>query len=319
MKARSDIENLLVNLINIESVSGNEKEIADYICTQLNDFSITKQRVAKNRYNICAKKGKTDIWLVVHMDTVPGQIPLKITEEKIYGRGSIDNKGNIAGAIIASKNLKDINLLFTVGEEVDFVGAQKANIKGKVIVMEPTEFKLRTKQCGVIVFKINTFGIQKHSSLKFTEKENANHQMIRILNKLLDFKWSNFNVGALSGGIAANVVSGKSTIECSVRPRNMNEYTNILKQLKKMNNKNIQIMNAIAPYNSSLTLLNANTEPASFFSELSFFENGVLFGVGSIKQAHTKDEYVKRSDLNNLPTKLIALINTLKTTKIGQS
>jgi LysW-gamma-L-lysine carboxypeptidase len=313
MKTKNDLEKLLINLIEIESVSGNEKKIADFICRQLTGFSITKQIISKNRYNIYAQKGKSDIWLVAHMDTVVGKVPIKITDKSIYGRGAVDNKGNIAGAITVAKNLENINLLFTVGEEVDFAGAKKAKINGKVIILEPTSLRVKLNQRGVIVFRINTFGIQQHSSLPFNEKDNANHQMIRILNKILDFSWSNFNIGALSGGNATNIISDSSTIECSVRPKNDTEYTEIMDTLKSLSkNTKIQIVNSVPPYTSSLRVENADTESVAFFSELGFFKNGVLFGVGDDKQSHTKHEHIERSELNKFPKKLIQLINEIK-------
>jgi len=320
MKTKSDIENLLIHLVKIESVSGNEKKISDFICNQLKGFRITKQKIAKNRFNIYAKKGKSDIWLMAHMDTVPGKVPIRVTNERIYGRGAVDDKGNVAGAITITRNLDDINLLFTVGEEVDFAGARKAKINGKVIVLEPTNFRIILSQRGVVIFKISTSGIQKHSSYPFLEKDNANHQMIRVLNRILDFNWSNFNIGALSGGIATNVVSDKSTVECSVRPKSLKEYKEIIAELRNLGKKtNIEMVNSTPPFISSLRPKNADLKQIAFFSELSFFKDSVLFGVGDNRQAHTKNEYIKRSDLNKFPKKILELIKELKKENLPES
>ena len=52
-------------------------------------------------------------------------------------------------------------------------------------------------------------------------------------------------------------------------------------------------------------------ETVSYLSEMSFFKKSVLFGVGSIEQAHTKDEFVLRKDLNLIEENLIDLARGL--------
>ena len=49
-----------------------------------------------------------------------------------------------------------------------------------------------------------------------------------------------------------------------------------------------------------------------YLSEMGFFKNSLLFGVGNIKQAHTKDEFVLRKDLNLLEEKLGDLIRDIQ-------
>src|SRR3989344_1921476 len=110
------IEQLLIRLIRVPSPSGQEKNIGEFIIQQLKNFKIQKQTVAKNRFNIIAKKGISKKWLVAHMDTVPGNMPIKITKDHISGRGACDNKQSIAASILVGETLDNINLLFTVGE-----------------------------------------------------------------------------------------------------------------------------------------------------------------------------------------------------------
>lgn len=307
------IEKLLVDLIKIESVSGNEKNIGEFICTVLRGFKIVRQKISKERFNIIASKGKSDLWLIAHMDTVPGVVPLKVTKDKIYGRGAVDNKGNIAGVIIAAQQLENINLLFTIGEEVDFVGAKVNNIKGKVIVMEPTNSRIKLNQCGLIVLQIITIGKQEHSSINFQESDNANHTMVRVLNQLLDYKWNGLNISPIQGGFAPNVVADKCVVNISIRPKTKKDYDKILEKLKHLSQSIfIEIKNSIPPYSSNLSIKKADIEPVSFFSELVFFQSGVLFGAGDIKQAHSKDEYIKRSELRKLPANLLDLVDKLQ-------
>src|SRR5512135_3263328 len=113
------IEKFLVQLLKINSVSGHETEIGRFLNSTLGQagFSVERQAVGHGRFNVIARKGKGGIWLVVHMDTVGGDVPVRVTSDRIYGRGAIDNKGNLAGAVMAAADMENVNLLFTVGEE----------------------------------------------------------------------------------------------------------------------------------------------------------------------------------------------------------
>ena len=43
-----------------------------------------------------------EIVLLGHMDTVPGDIPVRQEDGKLYGRGSVDAKGPLATFIVAA-------------------------------------------------------------------------------------------------------------------------------------------------------------------------------------------------------------------------
>jgi acetylornithine deacetylase len=312
MKKVTPLEKTLIDLLRIDSVTGNEAAIAEFIESQLDGFSVKRQYVTKKRFNIVARKGNSDVWMVAHMDTVPPFLPIKITADKIFGRGAIDNKGNIAGAMAAVKRIENINLLFTVGEEVDFVGAKKANIKkGVVIILEPTGFEKRLAQCGVISMNIIATGDQKHSSLLANDRESALHVMTDILHELMKKGWFRFNIGIVRGGVAENVVAGFAEANISVRPRDRAEFSEVLRIVRALKGVKVKIINQLPPFASSLPQDVGMREPVAFFSELSFFKRGVLFGAGSILQAHTPDEFILRKDLSRLPDELVRLVGQL--------
>jgi acetylornithine deacetylase/succinyl-diaminopimelate desuccinylase-like protein len=314
MKKITFIEKLLIDLLKIESVTGDEVAVATHIESELSGFRVKRQYVAKERFNIVAQKGTSDVWMVGHMDTVPPFLPIRVTTDKIFGRGAIDNKGNIAGAIVAARAMDDINLLFTVGEEVNFTGAKKARINGKMIILEPTGFKKIFAQCGAISIKIIADGEQKHSSLLVSDNESATHMLIKTLDVLMKRKWFRFNIGIINGGVAGNVVAGSAETVISMRPRTRAEFLDIIKTVRALRGVRVEILNQLPPFTSGLASdagMKGSRKPAAFFSELSFFENGILFGAGSIAQAHTPEEYILRKDLERLPGKLIKLIEQL--------
>lgn len=105
-----ETKELLKELIKIPSVTGEEKEIADFIVSKLKMFGIDEaflQPVQENRCNVIGrfkggKPGKT-ILLTGHLDVVsPGdgwtKNPFEAIEEddRIYGRGANDMKAGIA-------------------------------------------------------------------------------------------------------------------------------------------------------------------------------------------------------------------------------
>lgn len=101
------IENLLQKYIQIPSVSGNEKEAGDFIksvCKE-NGLIITDFGSNNGNYNFAASiyplsSEKPNIIFLNHLDVVPeneeskhGTFSGKIIDDKVYGRGAIDNKG----------------------------------------------------------------------------------------------------------------------------------------------------------------------------------------------------------------------------------
>jgi len=307
----TDIEKLLLEMLEIPSVSGEEKDMGDFLVSKLGDFKIKKQLIGKSRFNVIAEKGIPEIYLVVHMDTVPGDVPVKVTTDRIYGRGAIDNKGNIAGAIMAARKLENIGLIFTVGEEDDFSGAKKVVIKkGKFIIMEPTKMEVMSGQRGIIAFNIIASGVQMHSSLDFSNDKSAIYNLVKTLADFYKKKWTSFNVVITSGGEKENIVSDYAMAQASVRPKSISEYNEVIVFLKKIKEKNIsiKIRDSIRPCSSDLV---KSGKTAPFFSEMAFFKNSILFGVGDISNAHTANEYVLRKDLNKLEEKLINLINII--------
>lgn len=300
------IEKLLIQLLKIESYSGQEKKLADFVIKKLPKFKIKKQFVSKNRFNIIAKKGKSTIWLVCHLDTVKGKVPLKVFSDRIQGRGACDNKGNLAGLLMAANQLPDVNVLLTVGEEDNFIGVKKAASvisNGKFIVLEATDFKIITQQRGIITGIIETTGKESHSSLG--AENSAIHYLIDRLGGLKEKNWPLFNIGLIEGGLAENIVASRASATFTIRPKTNEESKAILKSLK---DAKITIKNNVSPFVSSLQKKINEFNLVSFFSEMAFFENSILFGAGKAQQMHSKDEFILKQDLNQLSERLVELV-----------
>ncbi len=129
----------LKKLVEIYSPSGKEEKIADFLKKEMKKlgFKVWNDPVG----NVIGEIGsdKPVILFSSHMDTVPGEIPVKIEGEKLYGRGSVDAKGSIAAMILAISN---------------FV---KKNIKGKIIFAGLVEEEISLK--GVEQLIKNQFNV----------------------------------------------------------------------------------------------------------------------------------------------------------------
>lgn len=129
------------------------------------------EKHGRERANLYAYKGKsrnTKILLTSHIDTVPPFFPYRIEGDKIYGRGTVDDKNCIAAMVVAAEELyaenkvgeDDLGLLFVVEEEVGGPGMQFANDKlgvdswETVIFGEPTEMKLGVGHKGLVFFTL---------------------------------------------------------------------------------------------------------------------------------------------------------------------
>src|ERR1700685_1480424 len=123
-------------LIDIESITGNEAAVGNYLYGELCrlGYQTKKVPVEVERFNVQAtafEQPQPAVFFSTHMDTVPPFIASSEDAGRIYGRGSCDAKGIIAAQVAAAERLRKtdvhVGLLFVVGEERDSLGAQMAN------------------------------------------------------------------------------------------------------------------------------------------------------------------------------------------------
>lgn len=214
----SELLKLHHDLIQIESISGNEHAIGQLLHEYLSarNFTVESQVVSPiaadnltpsgktvkrkhERRNLFAYRGssrQTRTILSSHMDTVPPFYPYESRpHHSIWGRGSVDDKGCMAAQIVALQALladeevkeDDVGLLFVVGEEIGGDGMVKANELDlnpeTVIFGEPTELKLASGHKGNIGFTVRAQGKAAHSGYPWLGV-NANSLLIPALAAL---------------------------------------------------------------------------------------------------------------------------------------
>lgn len=104
----NDAVEFLQALIAIPSVSGNEHTAAALLVDKMAELGLNATLdKAGNAVGIREEAGAdgqidTEIVLLGHIDTVPGEIPVRIEDGKLYGRGAVDAKGPLATFLFAA-------------------------------------------------------------------------------------------------------------------------------------------------------------------------------------------------------------------------
>jgi len=120
---------LVEKLVRCPSPSGQIDEITELLQSELQQrgFEVSRDEAG----NVIGRvgNGPYHIYLVGHMDTVAGEIPVRIEENILHGRGSVDAKGSLAVFVEVAAGFRDSSALsLTVigcpDEESDSNGAK---------------------------------------------------------------------------------------------------------------------------------------------------------------------------------------------------
>lgn len=99
---------LLHQMVAIRSHSGDEGTLAAFLVGRMRRMGL-EARIDQAGNAVGATRAGTaaaDIVLLGHMDTVPGDIPVRIENGVLHGRGSVDAKGPLATFLIAAATAK---------------------------------------------------------------------------------------------------------------------------------------------------------------------------------------------------------------------
>lgn len=313
---------LVRQLIDIESITGNEAAAGEFLLAELKGlgFDAQKMPVTENRFNIYAEVAgvKPQVVFSTHIDTVPPFIPSKEDAENIYGRGACDTKG-ITGAMLhaAVRLLAEkapIGLLFVVDEERDSVGAHTANDspmnpKAKYLINgEPTENKIAIASKGSLKVIVTARGKMAHSA--YPELGNsAIDRLLEALTRIHGVKLpvnpevgpTTMNIGIIEGGRAPNVISDFARAQILYR------LVGPAEQLKKDIEDSVRGIDGVqvdAEVNNVFIKLRTFEDLPTFVAAyttdipaLSNWGEPILFGPGSIHVAHTTGEFISKKEI----------------------
>lgn len=321
-------------LIDIPSVTGNEKSVGEFLASYLEDlgYRVMRQEVAKDRFNVFATTDLPPrVVLSTHMDTVPPYIESSEDEERIYGRGACDAKGIMAAQIMAAARLREegrreIGLLFTVDEEQGSLGAQIANKHELaqpaeyLINGEPTDNKLASATKGSLRLTLKTSGRASHSAYP-EQGESAIEKLLDVLESVRECEWpsdpvlgeTTCNIGVIGGGTRPNVVPAEAYAQLQLRlVTKVGPVKTIL--------ENAISGRAAVEYSSAHEPVNLHTDAGfeqcvvRFTTDIPYLSRWgipLLLGPGSILNAHTDHESVEKRELAEAVELYVRLVRAL--------
>ena len=275
-----NLENLVTDLIKIESISPKDKGCFDLIEPILSELGFISERInyknVENLYSVYGNSGPTFCFLG-HTDVVPTgpenlwthpPFSAKKVDDKIYGRGAADMKGNICAFLKAlsefvnsEKNLNfKIAVLLTSNEEgepddgfIDIL-LDKLLERGEKIdyclVGEPSSSEIvgdtiRIGRRGSLSGKLKILGKQGH--IAYPEKIiNPIFLASNIITELKEKKWdvgndhfqpTSFQVSNINSGTGAgNIVPGELEMDFNFRFCSESTSEGLIEEFEKILN-----------------------------------------------------------------------------------
>jgi len=316
-----DVVALTRQLVDIESITGNEGPVGDFLHAELlrRGFNAEKTPIEGARCNVFAvlpEQPRPKVVFSTHMDTVPPFISSSEDASRVYGRGSCDAKGIIASQVEAAERLRleglHVGLLFVVGEERDSLGAKVANQKPpgcKFLVNgEPTENRVAIASKGALRAEVIAEGRMAHSAYPELG-ESAIDKLLVALSRLRAMKLPvedgigpcTLNIGVIEGGRAPNVIPDKARAQLLYR---------LVGSSEPLKQEIVAVVGDLArvefvleiPFVRLRTLDGLPTMVAAFTTDIPALSNWgqpLLVGPGSIHVAHTNGEFVEKKQLRD--------------------
>ena len=101
----------LNGLLKIYSPSTMERQASDYIYNYIRSIGgyLDVKQDSFNNVVMRMTAGKPEIYLIGHMDTVPGELPVTYDGKSISGRGAVDAKAPLSALLHAALDLGDLD------------------------------------------------------------------------------------------------------------------------------------------------------------------------------------------------------------------
>jgi succinyl-diaminopimelate desuccinylase len=195
------LTDLLETLVNIPSVTGNEREIADWVLARL--ARLPRGEVLRSGLSLVWRgpaRGRPLLVLAGHLDTVPpnGNARARIEGGRLWGLGSTDMKGGDAVLLALLESADpdalrfDLAAVFYDAEE----GPHEGNGLGRVlkempwlreaslaVLLEPTDLRVELGCNGVLNAEVRVTGKSAHSArpwLGVNAVERASDWLARV-------------------------------------------------------------------------------------------------------------------------------------------
>jgi succinyl-diaminopimelate desuccinylase len=238
-----DTVQLTEDLVNIESVSGHEQEIADAVEAALREVDHLEVRRFGHTVVARTNQGRAErVVIAGHIDTVPlnANLPARRDEHALHGLGACDMKGGVAVALRLAATMpvtnRDVTYLFYECEEVE---AERNGLQllsqshpellqaDFAILMEPSDAVVEAGCQGTLRVDVRTRGTRAHSARSWTGV-NAIHGAGEVLARLNAYEprrpvidgleyHEGLNAVFITGGVAGNVLPDECVVSVNYR------------------------------------------------------------------------------------------------------
>jgi len=327
-----DIVGLTRMLVDIDSTTGRESECGRQLASFLrgSGWTITEQRVDDARFNVIATPGVPPaVVFSTHFDCVPPHFPSRVEGDRLHGRGSCDAKGILAAQVAAADRLRAsgesrVGLVFVVGEERGSDGALAANDAAPagcryLVNGEPTDNRLGIATRGILRVRLRAAGRASHSS--YPERgESAIEKLIDALVELRAIELpadatlgrTHYSVGLIGGGVAPNVIPAAA--EAEVMFRTVGDIADVRRAIAPLKRR-VAIEHVLdVPPVSLTTVPGIDAVVFPYTTDIPFlgrWGKPLLFGPGSVHEAHTADESVSIAELHQAADQYVAIARAL--------
>lgn len=230
-------------LVDIESVSRNEKEIADHVEEVLRGVAHLSVERYGNTVMARTDLGRDQrVVLAGHLDTVPlnGNFPSRVEGDLIYGCGTSDMKSGVAFALNLAVTLPDprydVTYFFYEAEEIEsrynglhLVAQARPEwlTADFALLLEPTYGVVEAGCQGTMRATVTTTGRRAHSARSW-HGVNAIHAASEVLRRLAAYESrivtidgctyrEGMNAVRIHGGVAGNVIPDRCEVEVNYR------------------------------------------------------------------------------------------------------
>ncbi len=246
---------LLEGMVGFYSPTGHEAELSRFLLKRMDTlgFKTRLDRVG----NIIGEvgEGTPRILLCGHMDTVPGKLPVKIEEGRLYGRGAVDAKAPLAAMIAAASTLSKekfsgkINVAGVVDEEGNGRGIRqliKDNLKMDYAIFgEPSGIdQITIAYKGGLHIKVSVETTTGHSSAPWlfenaVERAFDIYALLRTINLSSEKRDSRFysltsTLTKITGGSSSSQVPSKCVFYIDFRVPPKIEPMKLFEEVKRI-------------------------------------------------------------------------------------
>ena len=239
----ADAVTLTRQLVDIESVSGNEQAIADAVEQALRGLGHLK--VLRRGHTVVARTdlGRAErVVIAGHLDTVPenDNLPSRLEGGLLHGLGSCDMKGGDAVILRVAAGVpqpnRDLTLVLYEAEETDsdlnglrLLAESDPELLGAdfAILMEPSDGRVEAGCQGTLRAEVRTTGERAHTARAW-KGVNAIHRAGEVLDRLNRYSprrpvidglayHEGLNAVRIAGGVAGNVLPDECLVEVNYR------------------------------------------------------------------------------------------------------